>query len=222
MIFVVIGGGGGLSPKNAVIHAKAPIGSTVTFSKSGVVVKTIGPDKAHPNSDGSNADYYYSVKSSNYGTWTITGMLDGDTATESVTVDAAYIYDIEIVYGYYWVKNGVLVNSMLFSGTTGFKSNGEGYLYLETSDTGWHLVYQDIDVSNYSVLSIKYINDSDAAKYIGKLDSYGNMTAYTTLSKVSQDTVATFDISNLTGTQRVGLRFGGGGEYMLVKDFLLR
>lgn len=218
----MVGGGGGLSIKNAVIHVKAPIGSTIDFSKGGIISESIGPDKAQLNSDGSNADYYYSVKSSNYGTWTITGTLDGDTAIESVTVDATYVYDVEIVYGYYWVKNGVLVNSMLFTGTTGFKSNGEGYVYPETSDTGWHVVYQDIDVSEYSVLSITYINDSAAAKYIGTLNSYGNMTAYTTLSQVSQDTVATFDVSNLTGTQRVGLRFAGDGAYMLVKDFLLR
>lgn len=222
MIFVVGGSGGGLSIKNAVIHVKAPIGSTIDFSKGGVVSKSIGPDKAHPNSDGSNADYYYSVKSGNYGTWTITGTLDGDTATESVTVDAAYVYDVEIIYGYYWVKNGVLVNPMRFTGTTGFESNGEGYVYPKTSDTGWHAAYQDIDVSEYSVLSITYIHNAGAAKYIGMWDSSGNMTAYTTLGTVSQDTVATFDVSNLTGTRRVGLRFAGEGTYMLVKDFLLR
>ena len=103
-------GSGGLSNTDALLHVNAPLGSTVTFAKGGVTVKTITSDKAFPNVDGTTADYYYSVTSANYGTWTVTATLSGDTASNTVSVSAAKQYDVELAYNIAFVRNGVLTS----------------------------------------------------------------------------------------------------------------
>lgn len=107
MIFVVGGGEGGFSTKNAIIHVNAPLGSTVAFSKGGVVAKSLGPTDAFSNVDGETADYYYPVKATNYGEWTVAGTLGDQSDSHTVTVDAAKQYDIEIIYFLYLYKYGV-------------------------------------------------------------------------------------------------------------------
>lgn len=93
------GGTGGMSVNNAVIHVNAPLGSTVTFSKGGVVTKTINPGNAHTNIDGKTADYYYAINASSFGTWTMTASKTGETsASETVTVSAAKEYDVDLQY----------------------------------------------------------------------------------------------------------------------------
>lgn len=93
------GGTGGLSVNSAVIHVNAPLGSTVSFSKSGVVVKTLAPGKGHVNADGETADYYYAINASSFGTWTMTASKTGETSvSETVTVFAANEYDVTLQY----------------------------------------------------------------------------------------------------------------------------
>ena len=93
------GGTGGMSANNAVIHVNAPLGSTVTFSKGGVITKTINPGNAHTNIDGKTADYYYAINASAYGTWTMTASKTGETSvSETVTVSAAKEYDVNLQY----------------------------------------------------------------------------------------------------------------------------
>lgn len=112
LVFNMVGGdgGGGLSPNSAVIHVTAPVGSTISFSKGGVVAKVLGPEKSHINADDATmADWYYSVSSSNYGTWTVTATLDADEASSTVTVSNNKQYDVELAYGLYFFKNGKIV-----------------------------------------------------------------------------------------------------------------
>lgn len=95
---MVGGGGGGLSPNAAVIHVTAPVGSTISFSKGGVVVKVIGPEESHVNADNPTfADWYYAVSSSLYGTFTLSATdTAGITETKSVAVSSNEQYDIVI------------------------------------------------------------------------------------------------------------------------------
>ena len=93
------GGAGGLSPNNAVIHVTAPVGSTISFAKGGVTAKVLGPEKSHVNADDNTlADWYYSVSSSNYGTWTVTATLSGNTKSDTVTIDSNEQYDLSLSY----------------------------------------------------------------------------------------------------------------------------
>ena len=100
------GGGGGLSPNNALIHVNAPLGSSISFSKGGVTAKILDPSKGHANVDGKSADYYYSVSTSNFGDWTITATLSDDSTSDTVTVDTVKQYDVELSYFLYLYKYG--------------------------------------------------------------------------------------------------------------------
>lgn len=89
-------GGGGISPNRITIHVNAPKGSTVTFSLSGSVVKTIPPNKAVLNADGRTADYYYNPSVT--GTYTVTALLGSLSPNETVTVSSAGEYDVTIKF----------------------------------------------------------------------------------------------------------------------------
>lgn len=92
------GGTGGLSVNSAVIHVNAPLGSTVTFSKGGVVVKTLASGKGHANADGETADYYFSISPSNYGIWDVEASLDGASAGDSIEILTNSQHDVLIGY----------------------------------------------------------------------------------------------------------------------------
>jgi len=110
IVLNMVGGGAGLNPNNALIHVNAPLGSTVTFAKGGVTVKTILPAKAFTNEDDETADYYYSVTSSNYGTWTTTASLNGKTKSNTVSVSTNEQYDVILKYRYEIFADGKIVN----------------------------------------------------------------------------------------------------------------
>ena len=83
-------GSGGLSVNSAVLRITAPVGSTITLTKGGVTVAMLAATKGHTNaSDTTLADWYYSISSGNYGSWTVTAAKDGESASETVTVDNA-------------------------------------------------------------------------------------------------------------------------------------
>lgn len=93
------GGGGGLSVNAAILHVRAPTGSTITLSKNNVVVKVLGPEKSHVSADDTTfAEWYYAISSSNYGTWTVTATLGTDIASDTVTIDSNEQYDLELSY----------------------------------------------------------------------------------------------------------------------------
>ncbi len=160
------GGTGGFSINAAVIHVNAEVGSTIVFSKGGVTVKTLAPGKAHPNSDGVSADYYFSISPSNYGTWTVTATKDIYTSVKTVEVNAIKQYDLKVVYqlmlynsgntyDYPWriVRKGY--NAELPSGET-LKCgpySGNGNIY----PGGGFVIDQKIDLSNYSTLYAHFV-----------------------------------------------------------------
>lgn len=109
------GGGGGLSPNNAVIHVTAAAGSTITFSKGGVAVKELGPEKSHVNADDNTiADWYYSVSQNNYGTWTVTATRQESSLSDTVSVDSNKQYDIILSRFYIFAEGKGLVNDFDF------------------------------------------------------------------------------------------------------------
>lgn len=132
------GGGGGLSPNSAVIHVTAPVGSTISFAKGGVVAKVLGPDKSHvSSSDVSLAEWYYSVSSSNYGSWRVTATLDTDEAYSDIVVNSNKQYDVEITYHFYLYNKGEEFTD-LTGGWTGngiFEKRSNG-LFFQTTTNG--------------------------------------------------------------------------------------
>ena len=99
------GGGSSLSYTDAILHAKAPLGSSLTFTK-GSISERLGPEAAHPNADGVYGDWYYSVESSNFGAWSITAALNNRYDTTNVSPAEARQYDILLRYTIHLFENG--------------------------------------------------------------------------------------------------------------------
>lgn len=161
MIFVVGGSGGGLSTKDAIIHANAPLGSTITFTKNNVAVKVIDPSKAIANSDGETADYYYSVKSANYGDWTITATLDAFSNSTVITIDSVKEYDAKLEYNllvWDYSRDGYAGLQNMTTGMSGYSHTYDRSSYVEFQWGGNgapSLIFTEvIDMSKYSTLKI--------------------------------------------------------------------
>lgn len=147
------GGGGGLSPNSAVIHVTAPAGSTISFVKGSVAAKVLGPDNSHVNSaDTSLADWYYSVSSSNYGTWTVTATLGTDTATATVTIDSNKQYDLSMAVKWF-IRDGVLVDPLFETFGNATASQGSGvYTIQTTSNNTGGIKSARVDLSRFATI----------------------------------------------------------------------
>lgn len=226
MIFVVGGSGGGLSTKDAIIHANAPLGSTITFTKNNVAVKVIDPSKAIVNSDGETADYYYSVKSANYGDWTITATLDAFSSSTVITVDSVKEYDAKLEYNllvWDYSRDG-------YAGLQNMTTGMSGYSY--TTDKSdcvefqWHgtggpsLIFTEvIDMSKYSTLKIIGNNGNLGGSSFGLVGaSDNNFVVSKGLSNApSSDTYLAYenllDISIQNQQQRVAIHTGNPANH---------
>ena len=91
----MVGGasGGGIDWDSAILHIYAPAGSAVTVSKGG----TSHSLTEHPVS-GADSEYLYYVKLAEYGTWTVTASLSGQTATQTVVVEDNIEYSVQLAY----------------------------------------------------------------------------------------------------------------------------
>lgn len=221
-------GSGGLSLKNAIIHVNAPIGSTVEFSFGGVIVKTILPEKAFVNMDNETADYYYSVKAANYGTWTITATLGNidDTTSDTVTVNDIKQYDIELTYELYIIHHGVYGKRSLVKWGGVNDVVGTGYRIYKTAGSTDTVYYTDaqIDLTDYATARIVLTggkwnynaNFGFTTTKHGYSESGSSMfpTAYVSLGArtISQTTNVNIDIHNATGSAWFGFGISWSGS----------
>lgn len=92
--------GSGSMPVNAaVIHVNAPLGSAITFFKDSTVMEAVTAAQTHPNADGKTEDYYYSVPTSDFGSWTVAASKSGENdAAQSFSVLVAKQYDAILSY----------------------------------------------------------------------------------------------------------------------------
>ena len=202
------GGTGGLSPNSAVIHVTAHAGSTISFTKGGVIAKTLGPDKSHVRStDSALADWYYAVSPGNYGEWTITSTLDNISKSKTVTVGENKQYDV-ILSTLYLFNYGAVPEYTFTRGGSGSLDTSGNYIYLY-ADTGAESYAEPttpVDITHYSTL---YINvrgastygDGRCKLYISKTFSK-SMTAYVSVYSIGQWSL---DISGYSGQYYIGM-----------------
>ena len=173
---IVRRGGSGLSPNNAVIHVTSSTGSTITFTKGGVIAKTLGPEKQHISAEDSTvAEWYLPVGPSNYGTWTVTATLEGKTSSKAVSVSSNQQYDVELRYSVYIYREGVSGLAEGYSGIDGRYGISEGTVF--DSPLGIVLKYPNdywtigpaVDLSKYSTfhVDLQVTADSSSHPYIG-------------------------------------------------------
>lgn len=99
---------GGVNIQNgkAVIHVTTLTGSSISFTKDGIIAKVLSPDKSYVRADNNMfADWYYSINSGNYGTWTVTATLGTDIQSDTVTISDNKQYDLTF-YTFYIYNQG--------------------------------------------------------------------------------------------------------------------
>lgn len=205
---ISLGGGSGLSPNAAVIHATAPVGSTITFSKSGVIAKVLDASKSHVNAeDTSFADWYYAVSSANFGDWTVTATLGTYTKSASVSLSANQQYDIKLIYRLYLYNNGDMMTNI----TGGYSAVSDGTF--ANSDTRMSMLagvdsqrfaasMLAVNLSNYTQLvasGYSPANTTSPGRYVFGIGTARNATTYAAQLpvKVQSPETVTIDISSL-------------------------
>lgn len=100
------GGGLNIQSNKAVIHVTAPVGSTITLLKDNIICSVLGPDKCFQDENSRFANWYFSVSSSNYGTFTIQAQRGTSINSTEVIVNNLYVYDVSISYYLYLYNRG--------------------------------------------------------------------------------------------------------------------
>lgn len=216
------GGGGGLSPNAAVIHVTAPVGSTISFSKGGVVAKILGPEKSHVNAaDSTLADWFYAVSPNNYGTWTVEANVDNKSTARTVIVSANEQYDVGLFWLYLydngdkcidtvgsWQTKGMKISS---SSSTSAKVPTVTYgtttvTYSINNGAGIWYAQNPVDVTKFKTLKVSFgtvsnntyghihlsNNSPGAVSYFNDLG--GQLDAF-----LQNNAIATCDVSNIYG-----------------------
>lgn len=91
-------GGGGFSTDGALLRVVAPTGSTVTATRTGSISKT--PDGSLILGSTGKTCYYFSFAQSEYSAtpWTISAVKSSDSTSDTVVINAAGEYTIELFY----------------------------------------------------------------------------------------------------------------------------
>lgn len=108
-------GGGSLKATDALLRVQAPAGSTVTISK-GTTTKT---DLGHENAlDPTVYDYYFIIHQSQFDSvnpWTVTATLGSLSTTNTIIIDSADEYDMELTYRVYLMRDGAYVDGITWA-----------------------------------------------------------------------------------------------------------
>lgn len=116
MIFNMVGGGGGsLSATDALLRVQAPAGSTVAITKGGTTKTDLGHENA---ADNTVYDYYFVIHALQFdgvNPWTVTATLSGETATDTIIINAAAEYDVVLWY----LPEQAINYLMLYDGSLG-------------------------------------------------------------------------------------------------------
>ena len=230
------GGGGGLSPNNAVIHVNAPVGSSISLSKGGVVVKVIDSSKSHISSANANyADYYYAVSSNNYGSWSMQASLGTEVSTvETITINSNKQYDVALDYTFWLYKEG----NEYTNRTGGWEVKWEKskraskeatYLNLTSAESNGQCIstINKVNLTNFSNFCMEMpVASTGNSKYHNMLVWADNSSA------TSASTVANWEFGNIaagvyrlsiasvSGPRKLGFRSWNGANFRVSKVWL--
>lgn len=232
MIFNMVGGGsGGLKATDAILRVIAPAESTVTITKNGVSKSDAGHENAI---DPTLFDYYFIIHSSQFDSvnpWTVTATLGSESSSDTIVIDSADEYDVELSYSYWIFKSGVgevvplttkkQINGSISIGTTeitvSYSSTTNGGVCCYNTTT--------IDASGYATLHvIATITDSfSTANWRGMAfaatsapsaddsNADAKYVAKTNMTLNGQETDSTVDLTSLSSSQLASLYVGYKG-----------
>ena len=159
----MVGGGGKLKNTDAILSVTVPTGSTVTATKGAI---TLLPTIWTKASDNTLDVALFIIKASLFddqNSWTVTATLGGDTASDTIVIDAAEEYDMVLSYSLWLYKDGTAYN--LVQGryltytqktvTFGDSSIRLAYIQSDSSNVTCAVIAQTaINLTGYSTLHI--------------------------------------------------------------------
>lgn len=228
---------GGYTRSCAIIKVEAPTGSSVSFSKGGVVVAVIEPSKSHiKNADNDYAYYYYTVKSNNYGEWTIQAFLDAEESNaEVITIDGNELYEVALDFTYWIYDEGKEFTNR----TGGWEIKKEGSSYV-ASKQPTYLDIASVQSNGQAIATVDQVDLTKFTKFCCRLRATSGATTYkwmtvwsgaayaTSTGRVLTQTVpnsgagaiVTADISGLNGSYRVGFQSWNANNFQVDRAWL--
>lgn len=216
MIFNMVGGGGGgLKNTDAVLIVSVPTGSTVTATKGGV---TLTPTIWVQNADNTLDTAIFSIKASTFDSnaWTVTATLGADSASDTLVINSAKEYDLELSYDRVLFYNGVadselgsfvsIANTTIGSEITTVANAGTGNYWTSNNKLTIPTKYTTL---NFEASVTSYNNIEGYKPYFGittnKLtpgsvgDQKGKFNAYYSSGITTGYSLFTVDISSFAG-----------------------
>lgn len=213
------GGGSSLPYTDAILHVKAPIGSSLTFTK-GSISERLGPEAAHLNADGVYGDWYYTVPQEAFGDWTVTASLDAKYVSTTMSPSEARQYDAFLEYALRIIQNGeLLVNETYHTGTV-VKSTSYGYIQYKCTGSGSGygtgiINYGPFDVTSYTKMCVTFTKtcaqDAGAAYNV-----CGVATAVNNQNFYQKEQYA----NGFTGTKTIDITYCKGEYYPSIQIYV--
>ena len=148
--------GSGLSPNSAIVVVTVPSGATVTATKNGTILQpkfwTFGNDTTKDAAIFVLSPSYFDAVDP----WVFECMFDTEEAVESLFVISNAVYEVEITFESWIIKDGIVAPGITLSRSGGSQSVGTNYIDLSSSassGTFATLCTSDaIDVRKYNYL----------------------------------------------------------------------
>lgn len=242
LVHNIVGGAGGGKPAttDAVLRVTAPSGSAVTIKKGTGASVT-------PNFylDGTDTDtFFFYIKAENFGEYTATATLSGQTTSSSVTIEEAKEYiltlDYDIILYKKGMESGIVWNqtwkhdssTLVANGTVTYEEN-DVKLTAQWGGGGPSAAFyynSAFDVTNFNTIILTGSLSADSRDnmnnemYVWRtLDSGYYQDALAKISILTLRTAGTvqLDVSNITGNVYfgVGLRQGYSTPTLTITDW---
>lgn len=221
---MVGGGGGKLKDSDAVLVVTVPTGSTVTATKGGT---TLTPTMWVKAADNTLDCAIFSIPASQFDSttpWTVTATLGTETASDTVTVNAANEYDVTLEYGLILFNYGA--TDYAFSASRSASSYGSGgYEFIDdylsvyaqwaqaagSTNTNFYCTTA-IDASKYSTLEVEYKSNYSSILSIRSSPNGSDLTYVTAAVNTGTTPVkAVLDISGIVSQVYFAVRITAGG-----------
>lgn len=153
MIINMNGGTSGLSPNSAVLHVTAISGSTVSLFKNNILIKSIEPEKSHPDVyDTDISNYYFSIFPTNYGEYRVMAEMNEMNMSQNITINSNKQYDLSLLFNkVYLIRNGVPSDQLEIGGDgSAIERTGCYHLIAEANQSSF--------ITQYIGSNFKYLN----------------------------------------------------------------
>lgn len=226
--------GGGLSNSDAILSVTVQAGASVTATKGGA---TSTPIMWTQDADGLFDVAIFSIPSTTFdsNSWTITATINGKTLTDTVVINQAKAYELNL-YDLYFVQSGVLTNQAWViaqgSSTSANITQNSGYVAFATGGNVAVAFSSSVpyDLTDFSTLKLTisagqsyYSSNRVACLAVGisRPTGTGTSTSITGLdfltklnNSTGKITAGTYllDVSALSGTYFVGLTAAGSSS----------